>query len=251
MTAPKKYCAWPVAGDLKPVHFVSTLSVFHVGQHDDGTIFREDDDLMTTGVPFGGYAQSKWVAEQLVLTARARGLPVTIYRPGLISGASDTGAWNDGDMMSSMARICLLLGQAPDLDVTVDMAPVDYVSAAIVTLSQRPDSAGQIYHLANPAPLPFRSMLAQLSEMGVPIRPVAFEAWRDQLLSLAAAANDSDWRLFLPLIEDVTADQIFMPAIDCSHTVRDLAGSGISCPPVDQRLLRTYLSMLGVTPEAR
>ena len=29
-----------------------------------------------------GYSQSKWVAEQLVLRAQSRGLPVVIYRPG-------------------------------------------------------------------------------------------------------------------------------------------------------------------------
>lgn len=32
-----------------------------------------------------GYSQSKWVAEQLVLRARKRGLPMVIYRLGMTS----------------------------------------------------------------------------------------------------------------------------------------------------------------------
>ena len=46
-----------------------------------------------------GYAQSKWVAEQLVLEAMARGLSATIYRPSLVS-ASRTGRYARGDLMA-------------------------------------------------------------------------------------------------------------------------------------------------------
>ena len=43
-----------------------------------------------------GYTQSKWVAEQLALGARARGLDVRIYRPALISvSTSGIGDAND------------------------------------------------------------------------------------------------------------------------------------------------------------
>jgi len=32
---------------------------------------------------YDGYAQSKWVAEKLMMTARSRGIPVCIYRLGI------------------------------------------------------------------------------------------------------------------------------------------------------------------------
>src|SRR6185503_18062323 len=102
---------------LKPVHFVSTLSILYSGGNDDGRVFREDSDLDQVGAPFGGYAQSKWVAEKLVAQARARGIPYAIYRPGLVSGHSLTGAWNTQNLISSMTRVCMLLGSVPDLNV--------------------------------------------------------------------------------------------------------------------------------------
>ncbi len=43
-----------------------------------------------------GYAQTKVVAEALVREAGRRGLPISIYRPSLIAGHSETGAFNSG-----------------------------------------------------------------------------------------------------------------------------------------------------------
>ena len=45
---------------------------------------------------FGGYAQSKWVAEKLVRQAGERGIPHAIYRPGLVSGHSISGEVHPG-----------------------------------------------------------------------------------------------------------------------------------------------------------
>ena len=95
---------------LKAVHFVSTLSVFHTGRHDDGQIFYEQDDLDEIGVPFGGYAQSKWVGEKMTMTAAERGIPAAIYRPGLVAGDSDSGVWNTADMMSTLTMASTAVG---------------------------------------------------------------------------------------------------------------------------------------------
>lgn len=46
-----------------------------------------------------GYGQSKWVAEQMCLEARSRGLPVSILRPGNMSPSAKTGSWNKSDFI--------------------------------------------------------------------------------------------------------------------------------------------------------
>ena len=228
-------------GRLKPVHHVSTLSILHNGDHDDGRVYCETDDLDQTGAPFGGYAQSKWVAEKLVMEAGARGIPYAIYRPGLVSGHSRTGAWNTDNMISSMTRACLLLGTAPDLDVVANIVPVDFVSAAIIHLSKQPENWKQVYHLENPSPLHLDPLLECLNAEGFQPRKAPFEEWRSQLFKAVAYMESGGWEPYLPLIEELEEKQIFMPRIDLTNTLAKLEGSGIVCPPVDGQLLNTYI----------
>ncbi|AYF74228.1 amino acid adenylation domain-containing protein [Nocardia yunnanensis] len=109
-------------GPVTPVHYISTASL--------------PDGPPPSGLP--GYIRTKWVAEQLVRAAAARGLAVHIHRPGLITGDSRTGAAGTDDAWWTMLRAMLVLGLAPDLpDGEVAMLPVDQAAAAIVHPSGR------------------------------------------------------------------------------------------------------------------
>jgi thioester reductase-like protein len=214
----------------------------HNGEHNDGRVFREDVDIDQISAPFGGYAQSKWVAEKLVMQAGGRGIPYAIYRPGLVSGHSRTGAWNTDNMISSMTRACLLLGTAPDLDVVANIVPVDFVSTAIVHLSKNPENWNRVYHLENPQPLHFDKLLDWLASIGFSPRKVSFEEWRKDLFSTVVHLENGGWEPYLPLIEEVEEEQIFMPNIDLSNTFSRLNGNDFQCPPVDGKLLSVYIN---------
>ena len=226
---------------LKPVHFVSTLSILYSGGANDGRILREDADRNQVGAPFGGYAQSKWVAEKLVEQAGALGIPYAIYRPGLVSGHSLTGAWNTDNLISSMTRACVLLGCVPDLDVMVNIVPVDFVSAAIVSLSKNPENLGKIYHLDNPEPTHFSKLAGWLADQGLQARTVSFDEWRTELFRRIPEMPFAGWEPYLPLLEEVEEQQVFMPEFDLSNTLTRLEGSGIRCHPVNEQLFSTYL----------
>ena len=229
---------------LKAVHFVSTLSVFHTGRHDDGQVFYENDDLEEIGVPFGGYAQSKWVGEKMIMTAAERGLPAAIYRPGLVSGDSQSGVWNTADMMSTMTVACSAVGVVPDLDVNVDLVPVDYVSKALVTLALKSSSMGKIFNICNPQMMPYEEVLDLVRAAGLPLQAMPFDQWREMLISMAQQLGGDNWNPYLPLLDEVTEEQVFMPAFDCRHTLEGLEGTDVSCPPVGQELLETYMAFL-------
>ena len=79
---------------LKPVHFISSVIVGSGASLGPAGVFTEapplpsavqmlDPRLASVGL-LSGYAQSKWVADNLCLLAVARGLPVTIHRPARI-----------------------------------------------------------------------------------------------------------------------------------------------------------------------
>ncbi|MFE3541522.1 amino acid adenylation domain-containing protein [Nocardia sp. NPDC059177] len=123
---------------VKPIHYVSTLSVLAGIPQDSG---------IPGGLP--GYAMTKWVAEQLVHAAIERGIPIAVYRPGLITGDSRTGAAPAEDAWWTMLRAMLVLGVAVDVRaIGVEMAPVDQVAAGIVGQSLRGGAIGNIYRAA-------------------------------------------------------------------------------------------------------
>jgi amino acid adenylation domain-containing protein/thioester reductase-like protein len=243
-----------IRGRVKPVHFVSTLSVLPEGRGVDHKPIVECLDLPPGAPPAGGYAQSKWVAERLVGEARSRGVPIAVYRPGLVTGHSVTGACNPDDLISCLIVACARLGAMPDMGVWIDMTPVDYVSRALVHLAQRPESLGKVHHLVNPEAPRLADLADECDRLGVPMQMIPFKSWHD--LVVAEVRRDPNHILapFLPFLAAAAPfddpDGSLRPAarwacFDCSNTLVGLEGSGIRCPVVDGAMLHAYLRHLG------
>nr|CAD7260469.1 unnamed protein product [Timema shepardi] len=98
---------------IKPIHHISTNAVFPCAKEE----YYEDDDMSKYPDKLtSGYAQSKWVSEQLVLRAKARGLPIAIYRCGNVAGSREEPCWNKLDFTLLMLQGCLFTMSAPDID---------------------------------------------------------------------------------------------------------------------------------------
>ena len=233
---------------VKPLHFVSTLSVLaHEGADRDGVI-REQDDLAQSRNIIGGYAQSKWVAEKLVAIARSRGLPVSIYRPGRITGHSQTGICNENDLMCKMIKISFQLGCVPEMDTLVDLTPVDYVSKAIVCLSRQQDSPGKAFHLFNPCPLQWADLVKWLRSYGYSFQQSSYAEWRMALRNSNGSVGGDSSSLMRLLLEsefqETGMNEAEKPPVrlGCENTLNGLAGSTVVCPPVDAQLLAVYFA---------
>jgi thioester reductase-like protein len=109
--------------------------------------------------------------------AQARGLPAAIYRPGMITGHSLTGAWNTSDFTCQMLKSWISAGYVPDLDASMDMTPVDYVSRAIVQLAGSEQSLGKVFHLANPRPVDIQGLYRWMRSFGYRLQPI-YDEWR-------------------------------------------------------------------------
>lgn len=225
-----------------PFHHVSTIGVY-APTTDRERVQREDDPLPAPDGLAWGYERSKWVAEHLVADARARGLDVAIHRPGRISGSARTGAWNLDDFAARMMRGVVALGAAPDLDVEVDVTPVDWVADAIVHLAAR-RPYGAAYHLANPRPTSFLAPFRRLRARGAAIRVVPLAEWF--AIARAAVAGRPDHEL-APLVEMLGAQRadvgaarlvpdIELPRLDSANARRDVIDAGIACPKIDDAL---------------
>jgi amino acid adenylation domain-containing protein/thioester reductase-like protein len=233
---------------VKPVHYVSTLSVFPSPGAGVPDHFWEDEVPASWKDLTDGYSQSKWVAEQLVGQAGARGLPVTVYRPGKIAGHSRTGACSPNDLLIGALHGLVRLGAAPDLDAVQELTPVDYVSRALVYLSRRPGCRGKIYHLTNPNPVSLKQVVVVLGRFGHSLRLLSFPAWRAMALGQNGASPVSGLTGLLPLHTLASTEELLGALrpqhFDCGNTLAALADSDIRCPPGDERLLETYLGYL-------
>jgi len=238
---------------IKPVHFISTISVFSTAGAAGVKLVQEQSSLDISIAPEGGYAQSKWVAEKLVTIARDRGLPVSIYRPGRISGHSKTGAFNPNDFFYRLLIGCIQLGSVPEREFFDGLAPVDYVSKAIVYLSRQQESLGKAFHVLNQELLDLKILFNVVRSFGYPLQQVSDEQWQIELMKIAE--NFPNHPLY-PLIPLFTFKKDSKPAskpqnsnlaaveFDCSNTQQGLIGTSIVCPPTDERLLATYFSHL-------
>lgn len=233
----------------KPVHFVSTLGVFPLVGRSDAGVVREDDDLDHGGSLYNGYTQTKWVAEKLVEIARARGLPVSVYRPSLITGDSRTGAWNKDDFTCKMIKTWVGFGNVPDVNTEMNMVPVDHVSRAIVRLSLQEESLGKRFHLANSHPVKVDDLVAWIEAFGYPIKRVPYDKWRADLLKPTKVLRQDALYSLAPLLSmGAAADGPTLvgkvPEFDRRNTTEALSGTGISCPRVDGELMESYLTYL-------
>ncbi|NQE37105.1 non-ribosomal peptide synthetase [Microcoleus asticus] len=233
---------------VKPVHFVSTIGVFSSDTYEQNTVVREQDELPDSESLCEGYDQSKWVAEKLVMTAYSRGLPVYIYRPGFISGDSQTGICNTADLLRRMLKGCIQMGKTPDLDIMVDMTPVDYVSQAIVHLSKQKELVGKAFHLVNPHPIPWNQLFDFIRSLGYSLERIPYKQWNFELLKSVENSTENALHPLISLFADEAVSLQTVRSIsicfDSQKAIDGLVGSCISCPPIDERLLNTYLSYL-------
>jgi long-chain acyl-CoA synthetase len=98
------------------------------------------------------YELSKYEGECLVQAAKDE-LPVSVFRPGMIVGASDTGEIRTFNTFYFPLRLYLTgkLRIIPaDPALPVNIIPVDYVADAIVRLTFCPEAKGLNFHLTAP-----------------------------------------------------------------------------------------------------
>lgn len=234
---------------LKPVHYVSTLSVFPTAGHPEGKIFYEDDGLVYQEGLLNGYAQSKWVAEKLILQAGSRGLPTVIYRVGEVIGHSKTGHCQAiKDAYSNLLKGCIELGSAPDLNLTFYPVPVDFAIDALFYLSRQKSSLGKAFHLTNPEPIHSSQLFDLIAALGHPLRHLPYEEWLQEITKLAKKSPKNILASFLPFLEGRTVAGLSKAknvlSMDCQNIRNALAGTSIRCPRPDLSLFTPYLSYL-------
>ncbi|MGX2029278.1 amino acid adenylation domain-containing protein [Methylocaldum gracile] len=232
-------------GTVKPVHYVSTLSIFDDGTEPEPPGFSEDDlPSLNTRLTMG-YSQSKLVAEHLIRIARDRGLPVTVYRLGTVTGHGGTGAWNPNDFHCRFLKVCLDLGIFPTNRTSFVLTPVDFVSRAIVGLSALDSSPGRTYHVFNPHPTPVSDLIAWLDRYGYRIEKASPPEWMSAFSTLASRSPDQPLHTMAGMVESfVEHHHDGSVPYRCGTTAEALRQAGIALPTVDEGVFAKSLDYL-------
>jgi thioester reductase-like protein len=239
-------------GKQKRVHYISSTAVFSAPDYYNGNVITEETPLAHVARLSTGYAQSKWVAEQLVSQAGERGIPVSIYRIGDIGSDSRTGVWSTKEMLTRIIKACIQLGCAPDTDFQVALLPVDYVSKALVNLSFQKASVGQKFHLVAQQSISWREMLAWLRSCGYPLRILPYQEWYEHLKEQGTPDN-----ALYPLV-DALADGLGSTSAETArrfstrNSDQVLQQSDVPLPAYDEHYfgkMFTFFQQAGFLPE--
>ena len=130
-------------GRPKAFNYVSTTFVF--GWAVKSVLYETDLNENMELLDFG-YSQSKWVAEQVVVDARNRGLSARIFRPALVS-PSVTGGGNNFDIAVRLVAFMVNHGIGVDTLNQVSFVPADIVANNIVAISTTPGTANKTFHV--------------------------------------------------------------------------------------------------------
>lgn len=241
---------------LKALHYISTIDMFL--ETDMDRPYVEDMEMIANDVP-EGYARSKWIAEAFVRTARQRGVPCSIYRPGMLLSHTETGATQLNDYLIIELKGLLQFGVVPEVHYMFDAVPVDYASRAIAHISLQKDSLGDTFHLWNLHPVQMKRIYQWIRTFGYALDIVSFETVIQHLVTvtpdnaifpLVPLFLDEEHRLMPEAFEPEVMANTDLRA-ECRNTLAMLEGSGIECPPMTEELAHRcfrYLVDVGFFP---
>lgn len=237
---------------VKPLHYIASSSVFGtIGYFENIKVIKEEDNInLGLNYIFGGYVQSKWVSEKMVWNAKARGLPVTVFRCTLVMGHSQTGVTNTKDFVSRLIKHCIDLGNFYEIKNKLDnFVPVDFASQSIVHLSLKTQSIGKPFHIVNPHHIKYTDFWELIRSYGYSTQKLSYQDWSKKMLKYVENYQEIPLYALSPLFFEkispakLTIVELFQdtPVYETTNVTEGLSDSSIVCPRIDQKLVSTWL----------
>lgn len=232
-------------------HYISTLGAFVAARQSGLTDVDESTEVSeTTSGPLG-YLRSKAVAETLLWSASAAGLPVSVYRPGVVTGHSQSGLTSPSDVLTPVLWAAVALGAVPAGDPAVPAERVDVIARAVITLMR--ESPGSAFHMCHPEPLRLNAMFDAMRRAGHRLEPVAQKEWWQRVEEQAGhpaihpLASMSEVGRYMV----VTDEEHEPPRIWADATWKALSHHGITPDPLEGGFLDLLVSHLAVPGAGR
>ncbi len=180
--------------------------------------------------------------------AVAEGLPVSVFRPEMITGSTTTGYGSHTQFVGRLIRGFVELQAYIQEPMAMGMLPVDYIARSIVLLTRFRAVSGKVFHVANAQPVSFPQLGRACVSAGYAVSPMPYTEWRAKLM--AAAFGIPALAPLLPFFS--TECDLRVQRYDCKEFVSalealDLPASVIAAPNMDNTLLLKYVQQQFVT----
>lgn len=176
-------------GCRKHLHYASTLSVFVATDRNVG-VAMENDLLSAPTNIYGGYGQTKYVAEKILLGIPERLCDVSVYRLGLLCGNTKTGKSATKDFLGMFLKGIKKLKTMP-LDkagnLAIDITPVDQAVDVFMDIVR--SKAHGIFHIAAEEPLMYSELTRLLLKDGVIDSVCTYGEWQKTTQRVSADAD--------------------------------------------------------------
>ncbi|KDE08553.1 L-aminoadipate-semialdehyde dehydrogenase [Microbotryum lychnidis-dioicae p1A1 Lamole] len=240
----------------KVISFISTTAVIEKGHYvrlgdylvQQGSKGVPESDPLDAGKEGlkGGYGQSKWVSERLILEAGRRGLAGAIVRPAYVVGDSTSAVTNTDDFLWRLVKGCIQLGHIPDIHNSINMTPVDHVARIIaISALQSPSEPLRVHQVSARPPPRFNQFLSVLQRYGYQVKKTEYLPWRTLLEQHVLKSQDNALFPLLHFVLDDLPTSTKAAEIDDSNTIALLKKAGeVETMTVDDGLVGLYLAWL-------
>lgn len=205
-------------------------STAYVSGSREGVILEEE--LIEPARFRNPFERTKFVAERIVREAMDE-LPITVIRPSLLVGDSNTGQIDNMDGPHFFMHVLVNLPLDIHLpfvgkgDFPLNMVPVDFVVAAMEYIAGHPGAVGLTFHLVDVNPLSSRKvfeLLCRIADKKPPRRRIPSNLATALMKMPGLEKHWRSPRLFVECLNQLTL-------YNAMNSTEILRGTEIACPP--------------------
>lgn len=229
------------------LNHISTISVSgdYLEQGKENIQFTENDFDIGQNLGENVYLKSKFEGERIVMESAKKGLNVSIYRVGNLTGRYSDGLFQsnmEGNKFYNLLRFFAAIKMiSTDIyELEVELTPVDVCADTILGLAKRYDGEVKVFHLYNANKVKIGEIVKAYNSLGSKITVVDIECYRDRIEQIA---NDNNLReMLMGVVNVLNRNGMFKTAhsieVSCEITETILKQMGIQWPDINHEYLR-------------
>ncbi|KAK7464323.1 hypothetical protein VKT23_006491 [Stygiomarasmius scandens] len=197
-----------------------------------------------------GYGESKWVAEQTLISAaqRTTSLDLSILRIGQLSGSRVNGSWNVTDWVPQIVQSGVVLGKLPTFPeyLGVSWLPVDVAADAfmdVIFTTKNTDKIPYRYlNLVHINPVSWHTIFTSISQTLPNIPLVPYSEWYNSLVQISSKSHAAEKVSAVKLVDFFASGMVQIP----EGVKREAMGMGMMQTGVTEMICHGSVGKAGV-----